>query len=287
MANEAGKRFRPRLDHLYPVILSVAVTGILALPFTVSTVPELPSVTPFQGGTYSGASLNALFFVAALAASATAMFLLVRRGKLGFLRQMVKVALVIVCFSVLVWYSSILLAISGNPLSEPLASAMVLAVALVAGLVLNFFVFGKGKTRQLTGVVLVSGFTGVFLGASIDPLTALILAGALVVYDVIAVFRGPVGALAKTLDLGDLPGAVFNYKELSIGMGDMVFYSLVVTTALLNFGPLPFVATGLGVILGTFLGFRALQKFEMFPGLPFSLALGVTGMLLTAWLQGL
>ncbi len=283
MAEDEGRVFKPRPGHLYPVILSLAITGLLGIPFAVSDV-EVISVTPFQGDTYSGASLNALFFVIALAASATIMFLLVRRGKMGFLRGMIKAALVVVCFSVVFWYSTILFSLLGSPLGEPAASTSLLVVSLGVGLSLALLVFGKGSTRQLVGVVLVSGFTGLFLGASIPLLTALILAGALVVYDVVAVFRGPVGALAKTLEMGDLPGAVFNYKELTIGMGDMVFYSLVATTALLNFGVFPFFATGVGIIAGTFLGFKALQRFEMFPGLPFSLILGVAGMLLAAWL---
>jgi len=283
MAEDEGRVFKPRPGHLYPVILSLAITGLLGIPFAVSDV-EVISVTPFQGDTYSGASLNALFFVIALASSASIMFLLVRRGKMGFLRGMIKAALVVVCFSVVFWYSTILFFLLGSPLGEPAASTFLLAVSLGVGLGFALLVFGKGSTRQLVGVVLVSGFTGLFLGASIPLLTALILAGALVVYDVVAVFRGPVGALAKSLEMGDLPGAVFNYKELTIGMGDMVFYSLVATTALLNFGVFPFFATGVGIIAGTFLGFKALQKFEMFPGLPFSLILGVAGMLLAAWL---
>ncbi len=283
MAEDEGRVFKPRPGHLYPVILSLAITGLLGIPFAVNDV-EVISVTPFQGDTYSGASLNALFFVIALASSATIMFLLVRRGKMGFLRGMIKVALVVVCFSVVFWYSTILFFLLGSPLGEPAASTSLLAISLGVGIGLALLVFGKGSTRQLIGVVLVSGFTGLFLGASIPLLTALILAGALVVYDVVAVFRGPVGALAKSLEMGDLPGAVFNYKELTIGMGDMVFYSLVATTALLNFGVFPFFATGVGIIAGTFLGFKALQKFEMFPGLPFSLILGVAGMLLAAWL---
>lgn len=283
MGEDEGRTFKPRLEHLYPVILSLAITGILGIPFAVSHI-EVIAVTPFDGDTYPGASLNALFFVIALAVSATGMFLLVRRGKVGFLRKMIKSAVVIVCFSVVLWYCTILFALAGNPILEPAASVVLLAGSIAAALGLGFLIFSKNKTMQLVGVVLVSGFTGLFLGASIPLLTALILAGALIVYDVVAVFRGPVGALAKSLEVGDLPGAVFTYRELTIGMGDMVFYSLVATTALLNFGVIPFLVTGLGILVGTFLGFKALQRYEMFPGLPFSLILGVAAMLLAAQL---
>ncbi|MBO0888945.1 hypothetical protein J2P12_07585, partial [Candidatus Bathyarchaeota archaeon] len=102
--------------------------------------------------------------------------------------------------------------------------------------------------------------------------------GALVVYDIVAVFRGPVGALAKTVGTGDLPGAMYTYGDLTIGMGDLVFYSLVATMAMVTFNLWSFLGAGAGILAGTFLGFKALSKYEMFPGLPFSLLLGVAGM---------
>lgn len=274
--NKPERGFKPRFSHLYPVILSLGVTGALGYPILSPAVAVQP-VTPFQGNTISGASFNALYFVVALAATATAMLFLVRRGKLGVLRQLVKVAVVFVCFTVALWYTNIVYYLLGVSLDDTLALGILLIVSIVVALVLGFMVFGKGSRGQLAGVVLLSALTGVFLGRNIDPLTALVLAGALVVYDIVAVFRGPVGALAKTVDVGELPGAMFNYKDLTIGMGDMVFYSLIAMTALL-FGLLSFFGAALGIVGGTFLGFKALQRFEMFPGLPFSLVLGILGM---------
>jgi presenilin-like A22 family membrane protease len=131
-------------------------------------------------------------------------------------------------------------------------------------------------------VTALGALTGVFLGYSVGATTALVLVGALVVYDIVAVFRGPVGALAKAVEAGDLPGAMYTYGELTIGMGDLVFYSLVATTAMVFFGLFSFFGAALGILAGSYLGFRALSRYEMFPGLPFSLLLGVAGMLLTA-----
>lgn len=244
---------------------------------------QSPNALPFRGDTYSGASLNVLLFVIALGSSATVMFLLVRRGRMGFLQKVVKVALVIVSFSVAIWYGSIVFAVFGGP-PDPGGSFLLLGVSGGVAILLGLMVFGKGKGRQLIGATLVSALTGLFLGASIPPLTALILAGALVVYDFIAVFKGPIGALAKTMGEGDLPGAVFNYRNLSIGMGDLVFYSLVATTALWYYGVVQFLAAGIGILAGAFLGFKALRKYEMFPGLPFALILGVAGLLLSIYL---
>jgi presenilin-like A22 family membrane protease len=284
MAEEEPRAFKPRPRHLYPVILSLAVTGLLGYPLSSQPVPQA-QVTPFQGDTLSSASLNALIFVVALGASATAMFIMVRRGRMNFIRSLIKVAVLIVSFAVAFWYStSILLLIPESP-ADPLATIIVLGVSLGTAVAIALTLFGKTKKYQLIGVTLIGAMTGIFLGYSIGPLTALVLIGALVIYDIIAVFRGPVGALAKTIEEGDLPGAVFTYGDLTIGMGDMVFYSLVATTALVYFGGvLSFFAAAIGILAGTFLGFKALTKYEMFPGLPFSLLLGVAGMLLARYL---
>jgi hypothetical protein len=286
MAEEERRAFKPRLRHLYPVILSLAVTGLLAFPFSSPNQPVPPAqVTVFQGNDLGSAGLNAIIFVIALGASATVMFLMIKRGKMRFIRTLIKVALMVVSFAVAFWYASSIFLLIPNSPSDPLATIILLGVSLGAAAAIALTMFGRAKKYQLIGITLVSALTGIFLGYSINPLTALVLIGALVIYDIVAVFRGPVGALAKSLEEGDLPGAVFTYGDLTIGMGDMVFYSLVATTALVYFGGLlSFFGAAVGILAGTFLGFKALSKFEMFPGLPFSLLLGVAGMFLASFL---
>ncbi len=274
MAESEEAVFKPRPKHLLPILLGLVATGILAYPISNSGAPPA-QVTPFAGTSITGASLNALIFVLALGASATAMFLLIRRGRIGFIRRMIKGALILVSFAVVFWYSASLLSID-------ISLLFTLSIGVAA--LIGFTVFGKGRIRQLFGVTALSALTGVFLGYSIPLFTALVLVGALVVYDIVAVFRGPVGALAKTLGSGDLPGAMYSYGDLTIGMGDLVFYSLVATTAMVTFGVVSFLGAAVGILAGTYLGFRALSKYEMFPGLPFSLLLGVAGMLLPVWL---
>src|SRR5437879_12654199 len=94
MAEEEHRAFKPRLRHLYPVILSLAVTGLLGYPTSNQVVPQA-QVTPFQGDTLSSAGLNAVIFVIALGASATAMLLMVRRGAMKFIRSPINAAVLI------------------------------------------------------------------------------------------------------------------------------------------------------------------------------------------------
>ena len=280
MSESESKVFKPRPKHLLPVFLGLLATGILAYPISL-VAPAQAQVTPFDVNSAAGASLNAVVFVFALGASATVMFLLIRRGRMRFIRRLIKGALVLVSFAVAFWYSTSILA-SVVDLSTNLWTLVSLLLSIGIAAAIGLTVFGKGQSRQLSGVTALGALTGVFLGYSVGLTTALVLVGALVVYDIVAVFRGPVGALAKAVEAGDLPGAMYTYGELTIGMGDLVFYSLVATTAMVFFGLFSFFGAALGILAGSYLGFRALSKYEMFPGLPFSLLLGVAGMLLTA-----
>lgn len=282
MAESEDRVFRPRPQHLLPILLGLTATGLLGYPISGSGAPAA-QVTPFGGNTITSASLNAVILVFALAASATVMFVLIRRGRMRFIRRMVKGALILVSFAVAFWYTT-----SVVPLTVDLSDSLTLSVFIVASLgiavSIGATIFAKGRIRQLFGVTVLSALTGVFLGYSIGLVTALVLVAALVVYDIVAVFRGPVGALAKSVEAGDLPGAMFTYGELTIGMGDLVFYSLLAMIAMVTFGLFSFLGAAVGILAGTYLGFRALSRFEMFPGLPFSLLLGVAGMLLVGWL---
>jgi presenilin-like A22 family membrane protease len=280
MSESESKVFKPRPKHLLPVLLGLLATGILAYPISI-VAPAQAQVTPFDVNSAAGASLNAVVFVFALGASATVMFLLIRRGRMRFIRRLIKGALVLVSFAVAFWYSTSILA-SVVDLSTNLWTLVSLLLSIGIAAAIGLTVFGKGQSRQLSGVTALGALTGVFLGYSVGLTTALVLVVALVVYDIVAVFRGPVGALAKAVEAGDLPGAMYTYGELTIGMGDLVFYSLVATTAMVYFGVFSFFGAALGILAGSYLGFRALSKYEMFPGLPFSLLLGVAGMLLTA-----
>src|SRR2546427_3093633 len=251
MAESESKVFKPRPKHLLPIVLGLLATGALAYPISLVGAPQA-QVTPFVGDTVTSASLNAVVFVFALGASATVMFLLIRRGRMRFIRRLVKGALILVSFAVAFWYSTSLLA-SIVDLSTNLWTivSLLLSLGIAAGIGLT--VFGKGQTRQLSGVTALGALTGVFLGYSIGLITALVLVGALVVYDIVAVFRGPVGALAKTVAAGGLPGAMYSYGELTIGMGGLVFYSLVATIAMVTFGLVSFFWAAVGILSGTYL----------------------------------
>src|SRR5438094_8961365 len=125
MAKEDHGAFKPRPRHLYPVILSLTVTGLLGYPISNQIVPQA-QVTPFQGDSLSSAGLNALIFVIALGASATAMLLMVRRGRMKFIRSLIKVAVLVVSFAVAFWSTASIFFVIPNSPPAPLATIIIL-----------------------------------------------------------------------------------------------------------------------------------------------------------------
>jgi len=61
-----------------------------------------------------------------------------------------------------------------------------------------------------------------------------------------------------------------------------VIYAMFESNAMMNFGPLPFIAASIGLIVGAFLGFKMLEGRDMFPGLPFAIILGLVLMYATS-----
>jgi hypothetical protein len=70
-----------------------------------------------------------------------------------------------------------------------------------------------------------------------------------------------------------------------MGLGDLVFYSMLTGSILLNYNSLlPYVASLIGILLGSFITLIMLEKKGIFPGLPFPVILGLAGGILTALL---
>src|SRR5437879_10870534 len=190
MAESESKAFKTCPTHVLPVIIGLLATGALAYPISIVGAPHA-QVTPFVGDNVTSASLNAVVFVFALAASATVMFLLIRRGRMRFIRRLVKGALVLVSFAVTFWYSTSILP-SVVDLSTDLWTVVSLLLSLGIAAAIGLTIFGKGQIRQLSGVTALGALTVVFLGYSIGPVTALVLVGALVVYDIVEIGRAHV-----------------------------------------------------------------------------------------------
>jgi hypothetical protein len=70
-----------------------------------------------------------------------------------------------------------------------------------------------------------------------------------------------------------------------MGLGDLVFYSMLSGSMLFNFNSMfPYLASIIGILAGSFLTFIMLEKKNIFPDLPFPILLGIVGGLLASFI---
>lgn len=273
--------FKASPMQVLPVLVALLVAGVLTYELQASKA-EVAAITIFPE-TASGATLNASMFVVMMAAAATLIYLLLRYKRKQVVRYLIAAAIFFVAFFLLNWYSE-LYAQQLAPVIDVYGYAWVAVTGLAAALL--FVGMYKGsETIRLVSVTVIGSLTGTFLGASIPTLTAVVLLGGLAVYDLISVYRGPIGKIAEIADLEEFKGAAFTVGDLTMGMGDLVFYSMLVSNAMISFGLLAYVGAFAGVAVGSFLGFKMLERREMFPGLPIAIALGLAAMLILGQLR--
>jgi presenilin-like A22 family membrane protease len=261
---------------LYVVpILATLLISVSCAFLIMQTGLELPMVTVLPETGY-GPLLNALPFVLAAGFGATLIYFLLKRGVHLFLRLLMGTAFSALSFSLVVFYSELFFV--AVDIEVPVA--MILLVALFAAAIVVLEVFlRKGRFYGII-VLALGGAAGTLLGASIPVLSTVVILLALAVYDVVAVFRGPIGKIAAT-GLEHLPGASFSFRNVNVGLGDLTFYSMLVSRMFLSFGWVTCAAAILGVLLGAFFSFKMVERKGMFPGLPFSVMLGLLAGLTT------
>jgi presenilin-like A22 family membrane protease len=268
-------KFNAQIAYLIPVLASLLFgLGCAYLLLAQNSTPSIP-VTPFTGDTTSSSFGNALYFVIIVAVGATVFYLLLKWKSRKLITFLISFALTAAALLLSVFYLSVLFA------SIPNAMIIVIVLSIVVTVLVDVAVFRLGNKIRNAVVVCLGGALGVFFGASISLLSAVLILCFLAVYDVFAVYKGPVGKIAL-VGLDQLKGLSFSFKDFQMGLGDLVFYSMLSGIMLFNFGFLSYVVSFAGILAGVFLTFVMLEKRRIFPGLPIPVLLGLAGGLLAS-----
>jgi hypothetical protein len=281
-----SSKFKFELVYLAPILASL-IFGLgcayLLLPQQPST-PVLP-VTPFNGTAPESSLGNALYFVILIGVAATVFYFLIKRGSKLVIKALLFVSMS-TASALLSWFYLTAL-FSYFPSVSYLLIPLIVAITVLFDLAV--FKFG-GQIRNAV-VICVGGALGIFLGfqilqfAGLYSVVAILLF--LAVYDVVAVYKGPVGKIAESSSgLDTLQGLSFAFKDIQMGLGDLVFYSLLMGAMFFNFSSsiLPYLMSIVGILAGSVLTLFMLQKRGIFPGLPFPVVLGLAGGLITGFL---
>ncbi len=280
-------------EHMFrPILITLAIAIPLAIIGIVSGITiEGAPFSEEEGGLFF-ALLNALFYTLFAIIGVTLVYLALKYGKEKLLR-----AFFIFCFGFLgifliFFYIFLILAIFA--ISELIFYIIAVIVSFVLGLYLSYALLSEKSSTlaKNTALLIYCGFIGAFLGIVLPTWTAFLFIGILSIYDIIAVFKGPIKKIIEMTEADEdtnLPvDMTYSSHNWEIGIGDLTFYSMLSTHTLLlgfrldfliEFGLwgaiIPMVCTTLGILLGAFLTFQLLKKRPMLPGLPISMGLGV------------
>jgi len=226
------------------------------------------------GTSATGSVLNAVILVAAAFVLTLGLVWLLRRKRVTSFR--------VIVFASVAFSGFILTLVTADDfavqyLPPALEIPFSFGGAALVVLILWYTIFVKNRPWLSTLVLaFVGAEVGTFLAQTLPPWTALALPIAFSVYDIYAVFRGPLKALIGTAPNIALVGMSIKAGEFTLGLGDVVFYTLLPSLAYFQWGIgealYAIVAIDIGMVITLFL----LSKRRLLPGLPIPMLLGIS-----------
>jgi presenilin-like A22 family membrane protease len=264
-------KFKFQFIYLVPILASM-LFGLACAFLIAPQQSEAIPVTPIPETTPGAPFGNAIYFVVLIAISATMFYFLLKRKSKNIIKGLIIVALTAASLLLSVVYLSAILAFF--PFIDNLW--VLIALCIVVAVLFDLSIFRFGSIARNVAVVAIGGALGIFFGFSIPLYSAVIILVFLAVYDVFAVYKGPMGKIAAS-GLDQLQGLSFSFKDIQMGLGDLVFYSMLMGVVFFNFTPnfLPTVMAIVGIFAGSIVTLFALEKKGLFPGLPFPIMLGL------------
>ena len=235
-----------------------------------------PSFDP-AGPSPVGSTLNAFILVAFAFGLTLALVWLLRNRMVRSFKLVVFGSVAFSAFF-LTLITADVLAIEYLPPSLELVVAFGSAGAMV--LLIGYIIFVKNTLWLSTAILaFVGAQVGSFFAETLPLWTALALPVAFAVYDIYAVFRGPLKALVGTAPNVALVGMSIRAGEFTLGLGDIVFYTLLPSLAYFEFdgtlGIAPALLTIVAIDVGMVATLFLLSKRRLLPGLPIPMLLGV------------
>ena len=284
MSDDAEGKKRVTPTNLIEALLVVVFIQVAALLITYQNLPtyqaEGPPTLITGGSGATGSAVNVVFYVGFAFAATLLLLWLLRRKMVSSFRLLVFTSLAISAFLLTFITSDAFFSQYLQPTAE-LAADFAVSLAVVA--LIGYTIFVKNRPWLSTVVI---AFVGAEVGsffATLPLTTALLLPIAFAIYDIYAVFRGPLKSLIGTGEKVALVGMSIRAGEFTLGLGDIVFYTMLPSLPLAQlvarssmtvaaawaFATLA--VMDVGVVATLFL----LSRRRLLPGLPIPMVLGV------------
>jgi hypothetical protein len=289
-----------------PIILVVAIAGILAY------LTYIEAGYQIDGGYFPesemgalGGLLNGLIYTALAVVSAFIIIFIIKRKGIGVLMYIFGFSFGLIGFFQTWFFGQIIvyLLFYRVPNLFYLFYYELIFLAAVFTILMIYMYFTSRSIKVKNSIVL---YIGLLIGASMGVLmpfwTTLAILIGISFWDIFAVFykHGPIKQL---IDIASDPGEgdvlsepeikqkietgeyEYDTSTLEIGIGDLAFYSMLTSSALVQSNNLlVMIFTALAIILGTGITISGLKRNKLLPGLPISIFLGIGTMMLSWYL---
>jgi hypothetical protein len=305
------------LSKLYPIpiILVVVISGILAYLteyyFSIFGIEPDAGYVPESVYGIWGAILNGIIFTTFAAISAFILIFVIKRKGLGILKYVFGIGIGFLGFFLTLFFSQIILIVIFIQLPEVnfvldlffLLENIVLPI--LSGILTIILIYQYFTSKSIISKNFIVLYIGLLIGASMGvymPLwTTLAILIGISCWDLFAVLykRGPIKEMIEIAsdeksgdDIGDNETerkiskgeAEYDTSKLEIGIGDLAFYSMLTSSALVQTNDLlVMIFTAIAIIIGTGITISGLKRNKVLPGLPISIFLGIATMLIS-WL---
>ena len=273
-SNKTSPITLPDSIFLSAFVILIQITSLILTSRAIEFYTLLPSYEP-AGQSTGGSMLNSFILIIFTFAMTTIMLMLIKFRKLLILK-----ILMILSIGIGTFLTSYIIfnLIFYNVVSWNIAFLFATMISILG--ILSFMFPSKNVYTILTSFILASLY-GTSLSLFIKPPTVFMIPVFFGLYDIYTVFRGPLKSLInESKNNFNLNPMVVNIKNINIGLGDLIFYSMIPSVALLLSNLFVAFIIIIVISIGIHLTLCFLRKFELFPGLPIPIFLSIFTLLL-------
>ncbi len=292
-----------------PIVIVVICAGLLAYATYVIAGIQIEGgyVSEEQYGAAAGI-INGIIFTAMAAISSFIIIFIVKRKGINVLKYIFGVIFGFITFFLTLFFGQILLFLIfyNMPETEAVINSYYISYyillfgtgALTLMMIYKYFTSFSLFTKNLI-VLYIGLLIGALLGVMMPLWTTLAVLIGISCWDIFAVKskRGPIKNMIDLASKGSLDDELseeelkeklesgeiaYDTSKLEIGIGDLAFYSMLTSSALIITGNLIImILTSIAIIIGTGITIQGLKRNKILPGLPISIFLGIGTMLLS------
>lgn len=275
-------------ENLVLAVCAVAVIQLVGLLISYQNLPLFQSIVNSTGyvnpvgGLTGGAPVessagNAILLVGLAFLLTLGLVWLLRNKRVTSFRLIIFASVSIASFTITLFTADVF---AFNYLPPAAEIPFSFGVAALVVVLIGYVIFVKNVVWLATGILaFVGAEVGSFFAESLPPLTALVLPAAFALYDIYAVFKGPLKMLVGTAPNVALVGMSIRAGVFTLGLGDIVFYTMLPSLALLQAGYVAALATVLAIDAGVIITLFLLSRRRLLPGLPIPMLFGIAVLL--------